>query len=164
MTPQQLDEIREKGLCFNCDIKYNKGHKCGEKKLFYINYEEEEPKEQVPLQVEKIELLTPTISCHALIGINTPQTLENEGYIKKKMVTMLIDFGSTHNFIHCKVAKDINFFVYRAPKFQVMIAYGGPINYSGKSHNINLTMGGYILKIPMISIPMGGVYVVLGVQ
>ena len=46
LTPQQLDEIREKGLCFNCDTNYSKGHKCGEKKLFYIDCEEEEENEQ----------------------------------------------------------------------------------------------------------------------
>ena len=40
--PQQMDERRAKGICFNCDNKYSKGHKCGEKKLFYINCEEEE--------------------------------------------------------------------------------------------------------------------------
>jgi hypothetical protein len=33
LTPQQLEEIKEKGLCFNCDNKYSKGHKCGEKKI-----------------------------------------------------------------------------------------------------------------------------------
>jgi len=42
LTPQQMDERRAKGLCFNCDSKYSKGHKCGEKKLFYIDCEEEE--------------------------------------------------------------------------------------------------------------------------
>jgi hypothetical protein len=46
LEPQQLEERKEKGLCFNCDNKYSKGHKCGEKKLFYIDYEEEEEKEQ----------------------------------------------------------------------------------------------------------------------
>ena len=43
LTPQQLEERREKVLCFNYDSKYySKGHKCGEKKLFDIDYEEEE--------------------------------------------------------------------------------------------------------------------------
>jgi hypothetical protein len=41
LTPQQLEERKEKVLCFNCDNKYNKGHKCDEKKLFYIECEEE---------------------------------------------------------------------------------------------------------------------------
>jgi hypothetical protein len=39
-------------------------------------------------------------SYHALVGTNTPQTLNIEGYIKKKKVTMLIYFGSAHNFIN----------------------------------------------------------------
>jgi hypothetical protein len=34
LTPQQLEERKEKGLFFNCDKKYSKGHKCGENKLF----------------------------------------------------------------------------------------------------------------------------------
>jgi hypothetical protein len=42
LTPQQMDERRAKGLCFNCDNKYSKGHTCGEKKLLYIHCEEEE--------------------------------------------------------------------------------------------------------------------------
>ena len=41
-----MDERRSKGLCFNCDSKYGKGHKCGENKLFYIDCEEDEEKEQ----------------------------------------------------------------------------------------------------------------------
>ena len=42
LRPRQLEKRREKVLRFNCDNKYSKGHKCGEKKLFYINCEEEE--------------------------------------------------------------------------------------------------------------------------
>ena len=45
-----MDETREKGLCFNCDRKYSKGHKCGEKKLFYIDCEEDEEKEKETLE------------------------------------------------------------------------------------------------------------------
>ena len=40
--PQQLEEKIVKWLCYICDIKYTKGHKCVEKKLFYIDCEEEE--------------------------------------------------------------------------------------------------------------------------
>jgi hypothetical protein len=68
LTPQKMDEIREKGLCFNCDKKYSKGHKCGEKKLFYIDCEEEEDQELEPSQDLELEETTPTIYCHALVG------------------------------------------------------------------------------------------------
>ena len=84
-----MEERRAKGLCFNCDSKYSKGHKCGEKKLFYIDCEGEEVEDQEPSQTEEIEESTqkeinPTISCHALARICTPQTLKIEGYQKEK--------------------------------------------------------------------------------
>ena len=69
-----------------------------------------------------------------------------------------------HNFIHCKVAKELNCFLYPAPECQVMVANGGTINFHSKCHNIKLTMGEYLLNSPILSIPMGGADVVLGVQ
>ena len=84
LTPQQMDERRANCLCFNCDSKYSKGHKCGDKKLLYIDCEEEEAKEHEPSQAEEVEEITPTISCHALARISTPQTRRIEGYILKK--------------------------------------------------------------------------------
>ena len=72
--------------------------------------------------------MNPTISCNALAGITTPQTLKIVGQIKKKKVIVLIDSGSTHNFIHCKVAREMNFFLYPAPECQVMAENVGTIN------------------------------------
>ena len=46
LTPQKLEEKKEKGHCYSCDRKYTKGQKCAEKKLFYIDCEEEEENEQ----------------------------------------------------------------------------------------------------------------------
>ena len=65
---------------------------CAEKKLFYIDCEEEEEKEQERSKEEDIlqeqsldkEEMNPTISCNALAGITTPQTIKIEGKIKKK--------------------------------------------------------------------------------
>jgi hypothetical protein len=73
-----MDERRSKGICFNCDNKYSKGHKCGERKLFYIDCEEDEEKEQEMPKGKNQETpkeITPTISCNSLVGITTPQTL-----------------------------------------------------------------------------------------
>jgi hypothetical protein len=46
LTPQQLEERKEKNLFFNCEIKYNKEHNFGENKLLYIDCEYEEEQEQ----------------------------------------------------------------------------------------------------------------------
>ena len=66
-------------------------------------------------------------------------------------------------FIHCKIAKELNSFLYTRPDCQVMVANGGTINCSKKCHNINLTMGEYVLNSTILSIPMGGADVVLRV-
>ena len=97
VTPQQLEEKGEKGLCYNCDSKCTKGHKCAEKKLFYIEYEEEEEKDQETSKEEYIhqdptpekEEMKSTISCKALARITTPQTLKIEGHIKKKNIQVV---------------------------------------------------------------------------
>ena len=87
------------------------------------------------------------ISCNALAGFTTPQNLKVEGHIKNKKVIVLIDSGSTHNFIHFKVAKEFNCFLYPALEFQVMVANGGTINCSGECHNIKINMGEYLSLI-----------------
>ena len=93
-----MEEKRAKGLCYSCDSKYNKGHKCAEKKLFYIDCEEEEEREQERSKEEDIlqqqsldeEKINRTISCNVLVGITTPQTIKIEGQIKKKNVIVLM--------------------------------------------------------------------------
>jgi len=77
---------------------------------------------------------------------------------------MLIDSSSNHNFIHYKIVKELNCFLYPALESQVMVANERTIKFSGKCHNINLTIGEYVLNIPMLSIPMSGVDVVVGLQ
>lgn len=84
LTPQQLGEKGEKGLCYCCDRKYTKGQKCAEKKLIYIDGEEDQEKEQETSKKDDIyqeqflekQEMNLTISCNALTRINTSQTLK----------------------------------------------------------------------------------------
>jgi hypothetical protein len=55
-----------------------------------------------PSDPPKVE---PVISLNALTGFSTPQTLKLIGYIKNIKFIILIDSGSTHNFIHHHIAK-----------------------------------------------------------
>jgi hypothetical protein len=54
-----------------------------------------------PLEVELV------ISLNALNGFSSPQTLKLIGYIKHRKVIILVDSGSTHNFIHRRIAKKL---------------------------------------------------------
>ena len=86
------------------------------------------------------------------------------GFLKKKKVTILIDLGSTHNFINKKLATLLNSFNNLNPKFQILITYGGTFSCSRKCHSIKLSMGDYQLDTPMYVISMGAADIILGVQ
>ena len=121
---------------------------------------EEDTHQEPTLEKEEMNL---TISCNSFVRISTSQTLNIEGCIKNKNVIFLIDSVSTHNFIYCKIAKELNWFLYPALECQVMVSNGGTVNFSRKFHNIKIIMGEYVLNSSMLSFSIGGVDVVLGV-
>eukprot|EP00253_Pinus_taeda_P027980 PITA_27980 len=118
--------------------------------------EEDNQKDNVPDE--------PVISLHALAGISSPQTLKIRGFIKHRLVVVLIDSGSTHNFIHQKVVEAVHCFVRTVSNFQVQIADGGTMKYEGHCENVKLRRGDYQLKTHMFSIHMGGCDIVLGAE
>lgn len=58
LIAQEINERREKGILFDYDNMYSKGHNCGEKKWIYIDCEEEEEKEHEPSQDKEISKTT----------------------------------------------------------------------------------------------------------
>jgi hypothetical protein len=171
-----MDERQLKGLCYNCDEKYFLGHKCKEQKLF-MAISEDVPEEDVTVPlVEEPSLpdatqepadppeVDPLISLHALTSFSTPQMLKLIGYIKHMKVIILVDSGSTHNFIHHRIAQETNFYIRVVNNFQIMIANGGSMKCGGWCENVHLQIGHYQLKSHMFSIDMGGCDIVLGVE
>eukprot|EP00253_Pinus_taeda_P028301 PITA_28301 len=167
----EMAERRKQGLCYYCDEKYSPGHKCKEPKFFQIdatdyNSTEEDPPldEHEPLEDDNQQDNVsdePVISLHALAGISSPQTLKIRGFIKHRSVVVLIDSGSTHNFIHQKVTETVHCFVRAVSNFQVQIADGGTMKCEGHCENVKLQMGDYHLKTHMFAIHMGGCDIVL---
>ena len=152
--------------------KYSPGHKCKEPKFFQIdatNYsstEEDPPLEEHEALEEDNQKDNvsdePVILPHALAGISSPQTLKIRGFIKHRPIVVLIDSGSTHNFIYQKVAEAVHCFVRAVSNFQVQIADGGTMKCEGRCENVKLQMGDYQLKTHMFAIHMGGCDIILG--
>jgi hypothetical protein len=142
-------ERRKQGLCYYCDEKYAPGHKCREQKFFQIDASTSSSYDDIPSDevsdqevaqpsdpvedpvVTPMESMDPVISLHALSGISAPQTLKIKGYIKHRLVVVLIDSGSTHNFIHRRLTDEIHCFVCPVSNFQILIANGGTMKCGG---------------------------------
>ena len=105
-------EFRIKGLCYNCDEKYFMGHKFKKHNIFMAILEDvsEEDVEAplVSVSPEPTDMnppsnppeVEPVISLNYLTSFSAPQTLKLIGYIKHRKVIILVDSGSTQNFIH----------------------------------------------------------------
>jgi hypothetical protein len=174
LTGDEMAERQLKGLCYNCDEKYFSGHKCKEQNLFMaISEDISEEEVETPLVSESLEItditppsdppeVEPDISLNALTSFSAPQTLNLIGYIKHQKVIILVDSGSTHNFIHRLIAQEPHCYIHTVNNFQIMIANGGSMKCGGHCENVCLQIGDYHLKSHMFAIDMGGCDIVLG--
>jgi hypothetical protein len=143
LTRDEIDERQLKGLCYDCDDKYFPEHKCKEQNLFMAMTEDLSEEDVVVPPVEELPLpsdltppsdpldVDPLISLNALIGFSSPQTLKLNGYMKNRKVIILVESGSTHNFIHRCIAQEVNCYIYVVNNFQIMIINGGSMKCGG---------------------------------
>jgi hypothetical protein len=171
-----MGEHQLKGLCYNCDDKYFPGHKCKEQNLFMAISEDiqEEDVDTPPVpKSPEISDIHPSsdppevesiISLNALTGFSAPQTLKLIDVIKHRKVIILVDSGSTHNFIHRRIAQETHCYIHAINNFQIMIANGGSMKCGGCCENVCLQIGDYHLKFHMFSIDMSGCDIMLGAE
>jgi hypothetical protein len=176
LTWIEMVERQLKGLCYNCDEKYFPGHKCKEQNIFMaiskdvseedvealVVVESPEPIDMTqPFDPLKVELI---ISMNSLTGFSAPQTLKLIGYIKHRKVIILVDSGSSHNFLHHHIAKETNCYIREVNNFQIMIANGESMKCGRRCENVHLQIGQNHMKSHMFSIDMGGCDIVLGFE
>ena len=77
---------------------------------------------------------------------------------------VLLDTGSTHNFLDSTMAKKLNIFTFPMPNMKVMVADGKKIEKVGKCHKVKLQIQNFNLESPFYTMPLQGVDVVSGIQ
>ncbi|CAL5377841.1 unnamed protein product [Camellia sinensis] len=165
LSPAEHHDRRSKGLCFNCNEKFSPGHRC--KKLFLIegSWSDEEDDD---VDMEVIELKeneeTPGISLHAIYGARAPQTMKVRGRVGQHQITLLIDSGSTHNFLNSKVARKLGVSTNSAGRFEVVVANGEKISSSGRCKGICTIIQGVRITEDYFLLPLEGCDAVLGAQ
>jgi hypothetical protein len=145
----EMVECQLKGLCYNCDDKYFPGHKFKEQNIFMaISEDILEEDVEAPLMSESPETtditppsdppeVEPVITLNALTGFSAPQTLKLIGYINHRKVIILVDSGSTHNFIHRCISQETHCYIHAVNNFQIMIANGGSMKCGEHCENVS---------------------------
>ena len=103
------------GLYFNCDEQFTPGHRFKTKQFLCLLASEPDKEaasaaeilppatttnpDAVPLAGDVVVDETPAISFHAFAGHSVPSTLRLEGRVNGQPMLILVDSGSTHNFV-----------------------------------------------------------------
>lgn len=109
LTYAEMQDSRAKGLCMFCDEQYTPGHhlKHNKAQVHLMEGNDDESDKDCADQGDNNEISNVTalqISIHALTGVSMFNTMRVTGYVKDKPIHILIDSGSTHNFLDSKIA------------------------------------------------------------
>lgn len=157
-----MQKRREKGLCFNCDEKFVPGHKCKTKQAFLIelNVSDNEDTEE---STSDSQQETAEISVHAISGVNGLKTHKFTATIRNRRIVVLVDNGSSHNFINKILADKFNLTATDVEAFKVRVANGEGLICNKLYKGVPIRMQGVDIKADLYVSPLVGQDVVLGV-
>ncbi|VFQ92985.1 unnamed protein product [Cuscuta campestris] len=150
-----------KGLCYNCDQKWSRDHKCG-RFLFLMGDDEDD---QLPVDVPDETMVVADISSlHSLTGVSSPRSLRLQGRVGKHEVQVLIDGGSTHNFVHPDLVSKAQLPVSAMPPFRVYVGNDDYLLCNKQCVGIDLELQGTVFTVDLFVLFVHGHDLVLGVQ
>lgn len=166
--PKELEEKKAKGLCFKCNEKFTKGHQCKKKQLYVLDGDQEDFDEDLT-QEDDIEEVQEQegdlqISINALTGSVSYRTMRVHGLVKKQKVVILIDTGSTHNFLNQEVVKRAGVETVDTDPLTVFVADGTKMISSAICKGFKWEMQGVVFQADMRILELKGCDMVLGIQ
>lgn len=165
MSTAEMQLRRDKGLCYTCDDKFTWNHKCPNKQYFILQMDDEDDDHSsIPIPEATDSSFTPShhISFNALKGLDTVGTICFRGVIKGVEVQVLLDGGSSDNFIQPRLAHFLNLPVKPSPNFKVLVGNDNMLIGEGQVKNVDLIIQSYHLSFPVVLLPITGSDVVLG--
>lgn len=97
-------------------------------------------------------------------GKVTSQTIHLEGIMKGKKVTILIDGGSTRNFLQTRIDNHVGMEVEAAKHLNVSVGNAEEMTCDGRCNEVNLLHGGRPFEVEFHLLAIYGADAVLGVQ
>ncbi|XP_020206869.1 uncharacterized protein LOC109791920 [Cajanus cajan] len=168
MTPTEMQIRREKGLCYTCDERFSPNHRCPNKHYMILQVDEEQcTHEDNVIQTDSVDSLPQDATDHhlsfnALKGSSGVGTIKFQGRINGCPVNILLDSGSSDNFLQPRIAHFLKLPIEPAPNFQVMVGNGNSMSAEGFISDLQVEVQGYTLQFPVYLLPVAGADLVLG--
>nr|KYP57088.1 Retrovirus-related Pol polyprotein from transposon 17.6 [Cajanus cajan] len=168
MSPAEVQLRREKGLCFTCDEKYSPAHKCPNKQYLFLQIIEDETEILEPKppdtneQLDIVNSLEHHLSFNALKGSSGVGTMCFKGSINGIIIQVLLDSGSSDNFLQPRLASCLKLPIEPAPNFQVLVGNGNSLIAEGFVSKLEVLIQGHTLQLPVYLLPVAGADLILG--
>nr|GEW16251.1 putative mitochondrial protein [Tanacetum cinerariifolium] len=107
---------------------------------------------------------SPQITLNALFGLNSYQPIRVRGRVGKQVVHILIDYGSTHNFLDIHSAKKLGCRLAKTTPMQVSVANGQRMMSTSVCHDFKWSLQNEVFTSDVMLLPLGGCEMVLGIQ
>lgn len=106
----------------------------------------------------------PQLNLNALLGMPLSETFHIYGTIAYHCVVILMDSGSTHNFLQSRLATFLHLLSTPTSTMPIMIGDGTILDCASMCPNILVTIQSHTFFVDLYPLPIGGAYIVLGVQ
>ena len=173
LKPLSLEEIascRERGLCFSCNEKYHRGHRCAPRVFLLVPDEEDPPLINIevldpgPEPPNSTDLLQAQINFNSLAGHLALKMLQLLGSLSGHQVVVLVDGGSTHNFIQEELMTKLGFSSRETTPLRVMVGNGQQLECTRWCEAITIEIQMTKFIIDLYVLPISRANIVLGVQ
>ncbi|KAJ0545001.1 putative nucleotidyltransferase, Ribonuclease H [Helianthus annuus] len=159
------EEKRAKGECFWCNEKYSPTHNCKFKHLYILEiYDDEEIDGNEYSNEQEDREAEAQISVYAMTGVTSFSTMRVVGTIGTRQIHILIDSGSTHNFVNSKLASRLQCPTKEVPEMKVLVANGKKLDCNQLCQDFQWLMQGTWFRTDVLLLPLDNYDMVLGIQ
>ncbi|BAT97484.1 hypothetical protein VIGAN_09094100 [Vigna angularis var. angularis] len=158
-----MQSRREKGLCYTCDERFTATHRFPNRQYSFIQgtYEEED---NTAAKIPDLEQnLEHHLSLNALKGAAGVGTMRFTGSLQGMTIQILLDSGSSDNFLQPRIAHCLKLPVEAMSSLQVMVGNGNAMSIEGVIKEIQVKLQGHTLKLPVYLLIVSGANLNLGV-
>ncbi|RRT63961.1 hypothetical protein B296_00028309 [Ensete ventricosum] len=122
----------------------------------FMNLEHEENTEE--------DLQPANCMVHALAGYANPHTIKNGGFLRQQPITILVDTGSTSNFMDSKVTTQMMLQIDDCSRFDVKVADGRILKCDRKCSRVKLVLQGQEITADFFLLPLENNEAVLSIE
>lgn len=163
MSPTEMKVRRDKGLYYWCHDKFSFTHKCPNRQLMLLQYDDTGEDQllktmhkppNIPAENPETNQTEHHLFFNAMKGTSNIGVLRFSGSIGHIQVQIIIDGGSSASFLQPRIAKFLKLHVKPAPIFKVLVGNGKIMTIEGLIKNLTIEVQGHKLEVSIFLLPV----------